>query len=148
MATPRTYDPDRTQRIGAIRHVVYEYANLIAAGHYSIHGDAPWRTHCDDAFLLGCRKLDDFLMKNKREQDDVLAMDYLPPKANRSWGLPIWITEWRDPMNKQLAHIAYSRDKEWKHTKWVPRLEAEFRKAWRNFRESLVDDEFSRQFDE
>src|SRR5713101_6031771 len=31
-----------------------------------IHGAAPWRTNCDDAFLLGCRKLDDFFMKDKR----------------------------------------------------------------------------------
>jgi len=60
------------------------------------------------------RKLDDFLMKDKRsmkgaqELDDVLALDYLPTNPTRTWDLPIWITEWRDPMNKQLAHIAYS----------------------------------------
>jgi len=35
-----------------IRDVVYEYGNLRAAAYYSIHGQAPWRTNCDDAFLL------------------------------------------------------------------------------------------------
>lgn len=119
----RQFVPDKGQRIAAIRDVVYEYANLMAAGYYSVHGSAPWRTNCDDAFLLGCRKLDDFLMRDKRsmkdgqELDDVLAFDYLPTNPTRHWNLPIWSAEWRGPMNKQLAHIAYSRGKEWKHLK-------------------------------
>lgn len=152
-ANIRQFVPDQKQRIAAIRDVVYEYANLLTAGYWSIHGQPPWRTHCDDAFLLGCRKLDDFLMQGKRsargghELDDVLSLDYMPPGRPRIWDLPVWIAEWRDPMNKQLAHIAYCRDKEWDHLRWIPMLEPEFREAWWDFREAIVDDEYSREFD-
>jgi hypothetical protein len=82
-----------------------------------------------------------------QELDDVLALDYLPSKATRKWTLPIWIAEWRDAMNKQLTHIAYSRDKEWNHLAWVPRLETEFKKAWWDFREAIVDNDYSKEFD-
>jgi hypothetical protein len=131
-----------------------EYANLISAGQWSIYGDAPWRTNCDDAFLLGCRKLHDFLMKDKRtlisgqDQDDVLALDYLPtPTPKRTWDLPIWTAEWREPMNKQFAHIAYKRDKEWNHLTWIPPLEKEFRQAWSKFRRAIKDKRFTKEFD-
>ena len=123
------------------------------AGYYSMRGRAPWRTNCNDAFLLGCRKLDDFLLKEKRtvksydELDDILALDYLPQNATRNWTLPIWAAEWRNVMNKQLAHIAYSREKEWNHLKWVPQLEAEFNKAWWDFREAVTDNDYSEEFD-
>jgi hypothetical protein len=145
--------PDPPQRISAIRHVVYEYGNLISAAHWSMHGQAPWRTHADDAFILGYRKLDDFLMADKRtvsggrELDDILALDYLPPHASRSWDLPIWKAEWKRPMNKQLAHITYDRDKEWVHWKWVPQLENELRTAWSKFLGAIVDASFRQEFD-
>ena len=151
--TPSQFIPGRGKRIAAIKDVVYEYANLMAAAHYSLHGSAPWRTNCDDAFLLGCRKLDEFLMRVKRsvkhgqELDDILVVDYLPTNATRPWDLPIWIAEWRGPMNKQLAHIAYSRDKEWNHLIWVPQLEPEFNKAWWDFREAIVNDAYNQEFD-
>jgi len=158
MATKRCeFVPDREQRIAAIKDVVYEYANLMSAGHWSMHGQAPWRTHADDAFLLGCRKLGDFLMNDKRrrwkkkkeeqELDDVLALDYLPANSTRGWDLRTWMREWRDPMNKQLVHIAYSRGKEWVHWEWIPRLEREFREAWCKFRQAIIDEGFSREFD-
>src|SRR5687767_8938450 len=63
---PVPYIPSRGDRLNAVTHVVHEYANLVSAAHYSMHGDAPWRSHCDDAFLLGCRKMDDFLMRTQR----------------------------------------------------------------------------------
>lgn len=71
--------PDRTQKIQVIRDLVYEYANFMVAAHFDLEGLPPWRTSCDDAFLLGCRKISDFLMKNTRHDDDVLSMDFLPP---------------------------------------------------------------------
>jgi hypothetical protein len=155
MATKlRKFVPGKEKRIAAIKDVVYEYGNLIAAGHYSMRGQAPWRTNCDDAFLLGCRKIDDFLMKEKRsvkdgqELDDVLALDYLPVSAARTWELPAWTAEWRAATNKQLAHIAYSRDKEWVHLKWVPLLEEEFRQAWRKFRKAIIDPDYKKEFDQ
>ena len=153
MAKPHPFLTNHTQRIQAITHVVYEYGNLMVAGYYSIHGAAPWRTNCDDAFLLGCRKLDDFFMKDKRsvkggqELDDILASDYLPPNTTRRWELPIWTSEWRDPMNKQLAHIAYSRGKGWDHTIWVPKLVDEFRKAWWDFYGAIIDADYIEEFD-
>ena len=138
----------------------------MAAAYYSLHGNAPWRTNCDDAFLLGCRKLDDFLMNKKRtrmpvggmrswciltqerrEADDILAIDYLPANPIRKWRLPIWAAEWRSVMNKQLVHIAYSRDKEWDHLKWVPKLKAEFYTAWSEFLDAIEDHEYRQEFD-
>ena len=150
---PLRFVPEREKRISGITHVVYEYANLMAAAYYSIHGSAPWRTNCDDAFLLGCRKLDDFLMKDKRttrkgvELDDVLAVDYLPERSTRGWTLPLWGEIWREPMNKQLAHIAYDRTKEWNHVEWVPKLREEFRKAWGDFRKAVTDATYKEQFE-
>ena len=144
----REFVLDRRLRIKAIKDVVYEYANLMAAAYYSMHGDAPWRTNCDDAFLLGCRKLGDFLRKDKRsKRDDVWALDYLPTNATPTWELPIWTTEWRNAMNKQLAHITYFRDKEWIHSMWVPKLELEFNKAWWDFRETIANKDYSGEFD-
>jgi hypothetical protein len=128
-----------------IAHVCYEYANLISAAHYDIQGLAPWRTHCDDAFLLGYRKMRDFLLRDKRsersgaELPDILASDYLRAGFNRTWVLPTWEAEWRDEMDKQLAHISFEREKEWDHTKWVPRLENEMRSAWADFLKVVVD---------
>jgi len=143
--------------ISAIKDVVYENANLMSAGHWSMHGQASWRTHADDAFLLGCRKLGDFLMNDKRsrlrkkdeerELDDVLALDYIPANSTRAWNLRTWTAEWRNPMNKQLVHIAYSRGKVWVHWEWAPKLEEEFREAWRKFRVATIDEEFRREFD-
>jgi hypothetical protein len=82
------------------------------------------RTHADDAFLLGCRKLGGFLVRQRRskkngeEQPDILALDYVPSGYTPSWTLPIWTREWRHTMHRQLAHLSYDRDKEWNHRKW------------------------------
>jgi hypothetical protein len=136
-----TPDPDQLER--GIGHACYEYANLMSAAHWDMHGSAPWRTHADDAFLLGCRKLGDFLLDkdrstfNGQELPDILALDYLPSGHKPNWSLPIWISEWRDPMNKQLAHLSYVRDKRWVHYEWVPKLKNEFRTAWQNFLDAI-----------
>jgi hypothetical protein len=72
-------DPEREERIAAIEHVVYEYANLMSAAFHSLRGPAPARTHSDDAFLLGYRKLGDFLLLDiRRYGDEIIALDYLP----------------------------------------------------------------------
>jgi hypothetical protein len=135
-----------------IEHVCYEYANLISAAHCDIHGQAPWRTHCDDAFLLGYRKMRDFLLKDKRsshngvELPDILASDYLPPAFMRTWNLPTWELEWQAEMDKQLAHITFEREKKWNHLKWVPTLEAEMRTGWAEFLKA-VDPQYRPEFD-
>lgn len=142
---------DRQHRIDAIRHIVYEYGNLMAAGHYSVHGQPPWRTNCDDAFLLGCRKLGDFL-HDEGTGDDVLSRDYLSPNLVQRWDLPIWKKEWRRVMNKHLAHITYARvsysGQEWNHQIWVPKLLREFNSAWWDFREAVSDPDYRVEFDQ
>jgi hypothetical protein len=148
-ATPFT--PNSKQLTRGIEHICYEYANLMSAAHCDMKGSAPWRTHADDAFLLGYRKLGDFLLNLSRsklrnqELPDILALDYLPSSCTPSWWLPTWTAEWRDPMNKQLAHLSYLRDKAWVHYDWVPKLEEEFRTAWRKFR-SATDSKYKRRF--
>jgi hypothetical protein len=97
-----------------IEHVCYEYANLMSAAYWSMHGAAPWRTHADDAFLLGYRKMHDFLLKPTRsrrrgnELPDVLASDYLPLGLTPQWTLPTWTKEWSGPM----AHSCFLRSRE------------------------------------
>jgi hypothetical protein len=73
MATP--YQLNATVLKGGLEHVCYEYANLISAAHWSINGQAPWRTNVDDAFLLGYRKLRDFLFRGKRSERNLDAPD-------------------------------------------------------------------------
>jgi hypothetical protein len=140
--------PKHTVRKLAIEHVVYEYANLVSAGHYSKFGDVPWRTHADDAFLLGYRKLSDFLTRSDRYKDDIMALDFLP-KGSKPFELPTW-RDWSKHMNKQLAHLAYARiydSREWEHRSWVPEMIAEFRRSWTAFLEAIQDDEYKQEFE-
>jgi hypothetical protein len=130
---------------------VYKYANLMSAYHYSMNGQPPWRTQADDAFLLGYRKLGDFLVNEyPRYKDDVLALDYLPAGSTRGWDLSTWQKEWRSHMNKQLTHVAYARvlaPREWNHLMWNPTLMREFRAAWGEFLAAVTDKVFRDQFE-
>jgi hypothetical protein len=78
---PKLFTPDERQLAGGIKHICYEYSNLMSAAHWDMKGSAPWRTHADDAFLLGCRKLGVFLLRPSRsrlrgrELPDILALD-------------------------------------------------------------------------
>lgn len=142
--------PTREECVGAIEHLVYEYANLMSAAFWSLNGSAPWRTHADDAFLLGYRKLGDFLLlSSRRYPDEILAIDFLPTQLGPSWKLQIWTEKWRSVMNKQLTHLTYARASKpqpWDHTQWIPRLEAEFRSAWTAFWGSVSDSEFLSEY--
>ena len=140
----KPFSPDRKELARGIEHISYEYANLMSAAHWDMKGAPPWRTHADDAFLLGCRKIGDFLLNRHRskrrdgsELPDILALDYLPPDFVPDWSLRIWKKEWRDVMNRQLVHLSYVREKSWVHYDWVPKLEKEFREAWRKFRRAI-----------
>jgi hypothetical protein len=98
--------------------------------------------------------MDDFLMRPKRsvpcggkkELDDILALDYLPDGFPITWDLPIWTAEWRGPMNKQIAHLAYARDKAWDHTVQLRKLLPEFQKAWSLFIGAIADQEYGDAF--
>lgn len=140
-------DPTREQRIAAIEHVVFEYTYLLSASHHTLFGAAPWRTHAEHAFLLHYRNLDDFLLRDTR-RDDFLATDYLAPDQPRTWDLPTWRTEWREPMRTRLDHLGYSRmaENHWTPHKCVPKLDAEMREAWRKFYEAVTDPEYRREF--
>lgn len=147
----KPFSPDNKQLARGIEHICYEYANLMSAAHWDMIGRAPWRTHADDAFLLGYRKLGDFLLNqrrsrtNNKELPDILALDYLFAPNIITWTLPTWTTEWRCAMNKQLAHLSYIRNKSWIHYDWVPQLETEFRIAWRKFRRA-IDPKYKKRF--
>ena len=142
------FTPTQTHLDEGIIHVCYEYANLMSAAYWDCKGAAPWRTQCDDAFLLGYRKLGDFLLNKQRssrkisstdrkELPDILALDYLPPGFVPTWTLDTWTGEWRSAMDRQLAHISFIRDKSWDHRQWISRLEAEFRNTWAAFLAAL-----------
>ena len=139
--------------IRGIEHICYEYAHLMSAAYWSLHGSVPWRTHADDAFLLGYRKMHDFLVFDQRakaretkdEQPDILARDYLRTGGLPNWSLPTWTREWRNVMDRQLAHLSYEREKSWDHRQWVPPLEAEFRQAWQAFLDS-IDPQYKIEF--
>jgi hypothetical protein len=56
-------------------------------------------------FLLNCRKMADFFGEGS-QAGDVIADHYVP-----GFTFPLPKCElWRDPVNKQLAHITYARD--------------------------------------
>jgi hypothetical protein len=146
----KPYSPDAFL-IRGIEHTCYEYANLMSSAYWSMHGTAPWRTHADDAFLIGYRKMHDFLVRKTRskrnggELPDILALDYLPNGYVPNWTLPTWTREWRETMDKQLAHLSYEREKLWDHRQWVPTLEEEFRNAWRLFLQA-IDPQYKQEF--
>lgn len=147
--------PNRDQKLAAILDLVYEYGNLMAAAQGDLECDPPFRSSCDDAFILGCRKICDFLMNDNREKDDVLATDFLPPGSVPKWTLPIWEANWRAVMNKYLAHITYQRTENrramglplWDHMVWVPQLRDEFKKAWKEFLVAVTDSDFRAEFE-
>ena len=150
MAKSKPFYPTRQDRIAAIEHVVYEYANLISAGFHSMHAPASVRTHADDAFLLGYRKLSDFLTSVTRTEDDILAIDFIPLGAIPKWQLPIWKGKWNAAMNKQLAHITYARvlsPQSWDHRLWNGKLVGELRDAWGEFLQAIVDPEYMDEFE-
>jgi hypothetical protein len=90
----------------AIRHVVYEYAMLITAGEL-LKGylDPPINSHIQDAFLLSCRKVADFLLRQGGPRDITVTcfgMDFLDRKDFPTWN------KWADVLNFQLAQLRFS----------------------------------------
>lgn len=140
-------EPDRKQRMAAIGAVVTEYTELLSAGHYSLFGAAPWRTHAERAFLAHYRNLDRFLLRERRE-DEVVAGDYLEPGAARDWELPTWAAEWREAAPERLGELRYGRldGKPWTPHRCVPPLEAEARAAWKQFYDAVRDGEYREEF--
>ena len=145
--------PTQREKLEAIQHVVYEYANLVSAGCMLFSGkdptgvllQPPVNTHVQDSFLLSCRKMADFFHKGEYK-DDVKASHYIDlftrtlPKTEK-------LTK---HLNKNLAHVSYSRIKEklvWDGKENAPLLE-EHQKAWREFLLKLKGTGFHSKFEE
>jgi hypothetical protein len=140
-------DPTREQKMAAIEHVVFSYTYLLSAGHYSLFGAAPWRTHAEAAFQAQYRDMADFLL-GEPGAGRIVAADYLVPGTAREWDLSTWRADWRDVIGTRLDGLVYDRltTPPWTSHKCVPKLEAEIREAWRLFYESLTDADFRREF--
>lgn len=147
--------------MSAIHHVVHDYANFASSARMRRTGKdscgnallPPVNTHVGHAFYLNCRKIADFLQnKNGRENDDVLAGHYVPGfKAC----LPT-NDKLRGPLNKQLAHVTYTRisDPHDIQPAECDQMEDEIRSEWRRFLRELKKlnqgyaDEFERNLTE
>lgn len=130
-----------TVRLDGVRHVVHEYANFVSSAEMVTTGqhlekgfDPPLNTHISHAFLLNCRKMRDFFGKRLKE-DDVIADDYVPGFAFQLCKCDLW----RDPVNKQLTHITYTRDTDPREITKQANLDIydELKQAWKNFRGRL-----------
>lgn len=137
------------KRLQGIFHIVHEYANLVASGEmlkstFRPELVPPANTHVQHVFLLNCRKMGDFFIKDP-EGDDIGAQHFL--NSGVTFSLPVWV-QWGRPMNKQLAHLTYHRvtkSKSWDGTANEPLLD-EFRTAWRLFLRSL-DNRYELEFE-
>ena len=141
------------QRFNAIVHVVHEYANFVSSADMVIGGcgidgmplKPPINTHVSHAFYLNCRKLAD-LFQNKLGTDkgDIIAEHYAPGFYAV---LPV-SAKWREPINKQLAHVTYARDmsaREVDRSACIA-LYKELQDSWREFRKALVGGLYEEEF--
>jgi len=127
----------------AIRHIVHDYGNFVSSAEMVINGahlgralDPPINTHIGHAFYLNCRKMADFFAgPAKRVPDDIVAGDYV---STITFKLPV-SDKWRVPINKQLAHLTYSRDQNPKEITRVAQRELykELKDAWKVFGKHL-----------
>ena len=148
---------ERKKRLRAIHHMVHEYANFVSSAEMVLTGKdidgmffkSPINTHVSHAFYLNCRKLADFFQNRGRRRGDVLAEHFSP-------GFHTTLTvsnDWRDPIDKQLAHVTYARDE---HSRELTAsiceaLYAELKQTWRDFRATLLEpyaSEFARKIKE
>jgi hypothetical protein len=140
-------------RLDGIHHVVHEYANFVSSAemvttgqHLGKEFDPPVNTHLAHAFLLNCRKMADFFGNKRSKPDDVLAVDYAKFKASLRH-----CDCWRDPTNKQLPHITYSRDTAPKEITRQAILDMynELKNAWKEFRKpGQLSNAFAAKFDQ
>lgn len=137
MSSVVPYVPKPGEVTGAIHHVIYEYANLVSSGlHVLSAPGCPIDTHVQDAFLLNCRKLSDFFSTRATDKPDVKAGHFCGAKGAPAVTLAEW-TNWKDAIDKQLAHLSYTRvtgAKPWYgYDGTNARLLQEFRAAFRLF---------------
>lgn len=135
----KTPTPDELDK--AVHQVVHDYANLVSSAEMVITGqhlgkviDPPINSHIFHAFLLNYRKIADFFGKRSKP-DDVIADDYV---SGFTVSLPS-CDLWRQPVNKQLAHITYTRDTNPREitSPAIHDMYDELKKAWKAFRAQL-----------
>jgi hypothetical protein len=125
----------------AIHHIVHEYANFVSSAEMTIHGKdidgaffkPPLNTHVGHAFFLNCRNLADFFQNrpSRGGNDDVFALHFVLGYCCK---LPVF-DEWRTRINKQLAHVTYSRDVDSREIDKAAQkaLYSEISNTWREF---------------
>ena len=145
-----------TVRLDGIHHVVHEYANFVSSAEMVSTGqhlgkglEAPVNTHIAHAFLLNCRKMADFFggpSKHSKE-DDVFAEHYV---SGYTVPLP-YSSRWQIPVNKQLAHITYTRGIAPEEITTQGNLDMynELKNAWKDFRKpGRLSNEFAGTLDQ
>lgn len=147
----RSLTGDEIRRLEAIRHIVHEYANFVSSAEMVLTGKdtggrallPPLNTHVSHAFYLNCRKIAEFFGVGKTE-DDVSAHHFSSPFQVM---LP-HSDKWRVPINKQLAHITYTRNKTTAEidTGACRELYGELRSRWKAFRAALCGSIYEGEF--
>lgn len=153
--------------LAGIPHVVHEYANFVSSAKMRKYGEhrgtplePPINTHIAHAFLLNCRKMACFfagpLSCPKKiagpppppKWSDVFAKDYVDKFTAT---LDHWC-RWKDAVDKQLAHITYTRGIA---SEEIPEqadiaMENEIKTAWMAFFNPAqpLSNPFSKQFDQ
>jgi|SRR5579863_1636812 len=101
--------------LDGVQHIGHEYANFVSSAEMRKTGnhrvkplDSPINTHIAHAFLLNCRKMACFFAgppPSNPKWSDIFAVDYVGGfiAVLDHWGL------WKDAVDKQLAHITYTR---------------------------------------
>ncbi len=132
-----TFEPSEAQKLAALEHIYVEMQQFVRLGmierryvNYTPNEnlDATLRSAHIEAVLLHVRTLLDFFECSKRKRasypfrsDDVISEDFGFEHIT-----PLIEDYWRDRINKELAHLTYSRpplagpDREWNLAKLVP----------------------------
>jgi hypothetical protein len=144
---PLMTEQERQKRnLDVVRHIVHDWANLVAAGKMTaVQHSFPLNHFIQHAFLVECRKFAAFFKNNRGPLgQDIIAKDFVCKRFKPH--LPIW-KKWHDHMNRHLMHLSYERlttPTLW--TGWPNQpLLAEFVKSWDDFL-TCVDAAYAPQF--
>jgi hypothetical protein len=110
---------------------------LVGTGFDSVNED--WRTFALlESFLLHTRVLHDFFYK-RREQDDVIASDFVPDWESRRLAKGEYLKDRKKRLDKAIAHLTLQRvEYDGNEKKWnVDAIQAEIGIAIKQFRQFL-----------
>ena len=90
----------------AARHVVHDYAYLVAAGNDTQNPlSHPFNHYAERTFLVHCRAFAGFF-KHGGDTRDMYAKDLVDTPTTQT--LDTW-TSWHDHLDKHLAHLSKAR---------------------------------------